>query len=167
MLETWWESITQQEELELVLYCEHDSSWHVTSHSVYRFRADQKWFDSLKKHWNEFLRVTKRVAPLAKTVGKAASIAWPEVEIATDVMEKLPEISRSVTGTLAELVGRKVQAEFIDIETRFFLEQLIDHLDSERAATEPKNGGLHPYLIDDGRLLWLCPEHLKVYKRRQ
>ncbi len=93
-LETWWESITQEEELELVLYREHDSGWHVTSHSEYRFRPDLKWYDSLKAHWNEFLQVTKRVVPLAKTVGKAASIAWPKVEIASNVLESLPEIPR-------------------------------------------------------------------------
>jgi internalin A len=45
--------------------------------------------------------------------------------------------------------------------------ELIAYLDSKRAATEPKNGGLQRHLVDDGRLLWLCPEHLKLYRGRE
>jgi hypothetical protein len=28
------------------------------------------------------------------------------------------------------------------------------------------NGGLNPHIVEDGRLLWLCPDHLKAYKRK-
>jgi hypothetical protein len=166
LLETWWESATQAEELELVLYCEHDSGWHSTSHSLYRFSPDQKWFETVKKQWNQFLRVTKQVAPLANTIGKADGVDWPAIETATTLAEKLQEASPSVAGALSEIVGRKAQPEWIDLETRHVLQQLIDHLDSQRPAAEPKNGGLHRYLIDDGRLLWLCPEHVKSYQGR-
>src|SRR5207249_8409664 len=65
VLDTWLESVTQGEELELALYCEHDSGWHATAHSLYRFRPDQKWFDSAKKNWNTLVKVTKRVGALA------------------------------------------------------------------------------------------------------
>src|SRR5262249_44259595 len=51
LLDTWIESATQEEELELVLYCEDDSGWHATRHSLYRFRPDQAWLDSLKESW--------------------------------------------------------------------------------------------------------------------
>jgi hypothetical protein len=100
------------------------------------------------------------------TVGKAAGVDWPAIETATTLAEKLQEASPSVAGALSEIVGRKAQPEWIDLETRHVLQQLIDHLDSQRPAAEPKNGGLHRYLIDDGRLLWLCPEHVKSYQGR-
>jgi len=166
LLDTWFESLTQAEELELALYCEHDSGWHPTTHSLYRFRPVQEWFDSMKKHWNQFIRVTKYVAPLAKTVGKASGASWPAIEIGAVVAEKLPEAQHSLTGKLSEMLGRKARPEFIDIETRLQLELLIGDLDAEQRPSGPKNGGLHPYLIDDGRLLWLCPEHLKSYQQR-
>jgi hypothetical protein len=40
-LGTWLESLTKAEELELTLYCEHDSGWHASAPSVYRFTPDQ------------------------------------------------------------------------------------------------------------------------------
>jgi hypothetical protein len=54
----------------------------------------------------------------------------------------------------------------VELETRHLLQQLIEQLDSKRSVTEQKNGGLHKQLIDDGRVLWLCPEHWKLYKGR-
>jgi internalin A len=166
LLDTWYESLTQAEELELTLYCEHDSGWHPTAHSLYRFRPVQEWFDCMKKHWNQFISVTKYVAPLAKTVGKAAGATWPAVEIGATVAEKLPDLQRSAAGKLSDMLGRKARPEFIDIETRSELEHLIDDLDAGQRPNGPKNGGLYPYLIDDGRLLWLCIEHLKSYQKR-
>lgn len=163
-LETWLESITQGEELELALYCEHDSGWHPTAHSLYRFSPDQEWFDLLKKGWNKLVGVTKYVGPLAKAAGKASKAIW--LEAAGLGIEKLPEVARSEAVKLTEALGQKEQFEVIDIETRFLLEQLINHLDLQRPATTPKNGGLHRHIIDDGRLLWLCPEHKKLYQPR-
>lgn len=163
-LDTWFESITQAEELVLTLYCEHDSGWHSISHSLYLFRPDQEWFDFVKKSWNQFARVTKYVGPLTKAFGKGSKVIWAEA--GGLAIEKLPEIPRSAAGTISSALGRHAQPDFIDLETRHLLERLIAHLDSKRPPTEPKNGGLHPYPIDDGRLLWLCPEHLKSYRRR-
>ena len=166
MLDTLLESVTQSEELELALYCEYDVGWHPTAHSLYRFRLDQKWFDSVKKNWNSFLKVTKRVGSLAKTVGKASGVTWPVVETADMVLEKMPEASRATAGKFSEMLGDKTQPGFIDLETRHLLQQLIENLDKDRPATEARNGGLYRYIIDDGRLLWLCPEHLNTYKTR-
>jgi internalin A len=163
-LDTWFDSITKAEQMELALYCEHDSGWHPTSHSLYLFTPDLQWFDSLKKHWNQFVGITKYVGPLAKTVGKATGLVW--AELAGLGSEKLPEAQRSAAGPFFRMLGRKPGPAFIDIETRFLLQSLIADLDSKRLPTEPKNGGLHRYLIDDGRLLWLCPAHLKLYLRR-
>jgi len=163
-LDTWFESVTQAEELELALYCEHDSGWHATAHSLYLFRPVQEWFDSMKKYWNRFASVTKYVGPLAKTVGRASGVIW--TEIAGLGTEKLPEVLRSAAGAISSSLGRHSRPELIDFETRHLLEMLIGDLDAEQRRTGPKNGGLHPYIIDDGRLLWLCPEHLKSYQRR-
>jgi hypothetical protein len=165
-LETWIESITQVDELELALYCEHDSKWHPTAHSLYRFRLDQKWLDSVKENWKTFVRITKRVGSLAKTIGKASGVTWTIVETGNMVLEKIPEATRAAFGKFAEMLGEKDQPKLIDLETRHLLQQLIEHLDKERPSTEARNGGLHRYIIDDGRLLWLCPEHLNTYKTR-
>jgi hypothetical protein len=164
LLDTWAESMTQEEELELALYCEHDSGWHSTAHSLYRFRADQQWFDSLKKGWNKFVGVTKYVGPLTKAAGKAGKIIWAEA--VGMAIEKLPEASRSAHAALSKVLGEKEKPELIDFETRHLLQQLIDALDSKRSNVEARNGGLYPYLIDDGRLLWLCPDHLRLHKTR-
>lgn len=47
------------------------------------------------------------------------------------------------------------------------LKDLIEYLDSERRKKDlvaPLFGGLHRHIIEDGRLLWLCPDHLKAYQ---
>jgi hypothetical protein len=156
-IDTWLESVTKGEELELALYCEHESGWHETPHSLYRFRPEQKWVDKLKERWNGFVGVTKHVGPLAKTVGSAIGVPWADLAV---------PVARTDFGKLSSALGERDRPDLIEIETRFLLQDLIEHLDSKRGATEPKNGGLHPYLVDDGRLLWLCPEHLKSYKVR-
>jgi hypothetical protein len=135
-LDTWMEYATQKEELELALYCEHESGWHATSHSLYRFRPEQEWFDLMKAHWNQFVKVSKQVGPLASLIGKAAGVQW--AELAAGGIEKVPELSREPANALASTLGEKAMPELIDIETRYLLERLIDHLDSERPDIEPK-----------------------------
>jgi len=162
-LDTWLESVTKAEELDLTLYCEHDSGWHTTSHGVYRFTPDEDWFDSLKGHWNRLVGITRYVGPLAKAFGKVT--VSPLVEATGLGIERLPEVSRSAIGALSRELGEKEKPDLVDIETRDFLARLIDHLDSKRSPAAQKRGGLHPYLVEDGRLLWLCPDHLKKYKK--
>jgi len=161
-LDTWIESMAKEAELELRLYCEHDSGWHETAHSVYRFRGDQKWFGLVKEGWNRFAGITKYVGPLVKTAGKLSKVL--PLEVSGMALEKLPEAFSLGTDTLQ--LGKKHEKELVDIETRYRLKELIEHLDQQRGNTKPKNGGLHPWLIDDGRLLWLCPDHLKQYRPR-
>ncbi|HYM75470.1 MAG TPA: COR domain-containing protein [Candidatus Dormibacteraeota bacterium] len=164
-LESWMESVIQEEELELTLFCEHYSGWHTTANSVYRFTPDKAWFDRLKKQWNQLVNISRYVGPLAKAAGKVT--AAPALEAAGLGLEKLPAAPRSATNALSQELGETGKPEVIDIETRYLLEQLIDFLDSsERSGTRPKNGGLHPYLIEDGRLLWLCADHLNQYRKR-
>jgi Leucine-rich repeat (LRR) protein len=163
-LDTWLESITEGEELELTLYCEHDSGWHTSAHGVYRFTPDQDWFDSLKGSWNQLVGITRYVGPLAKAFGKA--MALPIAEAVGLGTEKLPEAPRWLTGTMSHEIGMKGNPNFVNLEVRYLLEELINHLDSKRSAIERKKGGLHPYIVEDGRLLWLCPDHFKKYKKR-
>jgi internalin A len=163
-LDTLFESNVKEEELELALYCEHDSGWHPTPYSLYRFKPDKEWFDLLKRNWNRLVTVTKYVGPLAKAAGKASKLV--ALEAGGLAMEKLPEVSRSIAGILSGVLREKDWPESIDIEVRYLLERLIEHLDSKRSPTEPHNGGLQPYIIDDGRLLWLCPDHKKLYQAR-
>jgi hypothetical protein len=162
---TWLESILREEELELTLYCEQDLGWHPTTHSVYRFTPDKEWLHLLKERWNQIVGVTKHVGPLVKAIGKGSRV--PLVEAAGMVLETVPELSRDATGEISSRLGETKLPEFTDIETRELLNQLIDSLDSQRLVTEPKKGGLRACLIEDGRLLWLCPDHWKVYRGRQ
>ena len=163
-LDNWIESFTQTDELELSLYCEDDSGWHTTPHSLYRFRPDQAWFEEVKRRWNRFAGVTKHVAPLAKTVGKAAQIPW--MEIGGLGLEKLPETRVSDAAKFAAILGGQAEPGFVDLETRDVLCKLLEYLDAQRSVVEAKNGGLHKFLMDDGRWLWLCPEHVRSYRTR-
>jgi hypothetical protein len=162
-LETWVESVTKEEELELAFYCEHDSGWHATAHSLYRFTPDKEWFDLVKKSWNKLVAVTRYVGSLTKAIGKASKLV--ALEASGLAVEKLPEVSLSIAGTLSGALLREAP-DIIDLEIRYLLERLIEHLDSKRSPTQPHNGGLQPYIIDDGRLLWLCGEHKKLYQGR-
>jgi hypothetical protein len=164
LLDTWIESFTQDDELELVLYCEHESGWHPTEHGLYRFRADKVWFDAIKKNWNSLLSVTRRVAPFARLSGLAQAVPW--LNTAMSAMEKLPDADQSRSGKLAAALGKQTDPEVIDIESRHLMESLISELDASRGITERKNGGLLPWLTDDGRRLWLCPQHTRMYKSR-
>jgi internalin A len=163
-LDTWLESKTKSPGMELALYCEHDSGWHQTAHSLYRFRPDQHWFEELKRSWNRFVGVTKHVGPLAIAAGKAAQVPW--IEAGGLGIDKLPEAPVSDTGKFAAVLGGQAEAGFVDLETRHVLEGLVRYLDAQRAVLEAKNGGLHKYLMDDGRWLWLCPDHIRSYQTR-
>src|SRR5580658_2188734 len=77
-LDTWVETVTESEELELALYCEHESGWHATAHSLYRFRPDQDWLVQLKGCWKALVKITTRVGPLTKAIGWAAQLHWVE-----------------------------------------------------------------------------------------
>jgi Leucine-rich repeat (LRR) protein len=168
MLETYLEYATQKEELELTLYCEWERQWHPTKHSVYRFRPEQEWFGSLKEKWGEFLRVTKRVAPLAGVAGTllgAPAVGVAAKELAERAEKFFPEGHKDPGNALAKDLGRRDQAGTIDPEARYLLGRLIKHLDTTRGGSYPEFGGLLPYhLKEDGRLLWLCGEHREQYE---
>jgi internalin A len=92
LLDTYLEYATQQDELEVTLYCEWEKHWHATQHSVYRFRPEQEWFGSLKTKWGEFVRVTKRVAPLVSLGGSV--MGAPAVGLAVkELAEKAEKMS--------------------------------------------------------------------------
>ncbi len=171
-LPTFWESFTKNEELELCLCCEHDSGWHPTAHSVYRFRTDKAAVDALKEHWNTLVEVTRRLGPLAKLAGWAAGIEV--LKTAGEKMGGLHEAGKSPLGPLARELGEgdlgdKEKLQPVDIGTLHVLKDLIERLDSERRKEDPiapPFGGLHPRIVEDGRLLWLCAEHMKAYESR-
>ncbi|MGA2903781.1 MAG: leucine-rich repeat domain-containing protein [Candidatus Korobacteraceae bacterium] len=165
-LDTWFEWRTKDAELELTLYCEHDTEWHAIRDSVYRFRVDQEWFGTFKEKWADLVRITKYVGPLAKVSGSPpiAGIGALASSIAG-----LPELSRSPFAEISRELGEKGKPEFVDIETRHLLERLIASLDGRRGATEPtkpKYGGLHREIVEDGRVLWLCPDHARPSRDR-
>jgi len=170
LLDTYLEYATQQEELELALYCEWEKQWHPTQHSIYRFRPQQEWFGSLKEKWGVFVRVTKRVAPLAGVAGSllgAPALGVAAKELAEKVEKMSTESEKDRNGTLAEYLGLREDPAAIDLEARHLLKRMIESLDKTRGETHPEFGGLHPYLLkEDGRLLWLCAEHRAQYEAR-
>src|SRR5258708_12554711 len=121
-VENWAESVTKGEELGLTLYCEHDSGWHTTSHSVYRFTPDQNWFDLLKGSWNQLAGITKYVGPLAKAFGKVTLSHLTEA--AGLVIDKLPEIPRAATAALSRPFAPNSKPEFLDLHTPHLLQHL-------------------------------------------
>jgi internalin A len=169
LLDTYPDYATQQEELELTLYCEWEKEWHATQHSVYRFRPEQEWFGSLKEKWGEFVRVTKRVSPLVSLGGSL--VGAPAVGVAmkalADRAEKMSAEGEKDRGSaLAKDLGLRERSGVIDLEARHLLARLIASLDKMRGETQPEFGGLHAYhLKEDGRLLWLCARHWEQYER--
>jgi hypothetical protein len=160
----FWESFTKNEELELCLYCEHDSGWHATSASLYRFRPNQQWVEKLNKHWTPLVAVTRTLGPLSKAAGWAAEVALLAAGEAVDRLRKDSPLS-----PLSGELGEKEKPQPVDIGTLHVLKDLIEHLDSERREKDPAApplGGLHPHIVEDGRLLWLCPDHLSAYETR-
>ena len=154
--------LKEGEQLDLILYCEQDAGWHPTSHSVYRFPLEPKWLDRIKEKWNQFERITKYVAPLVKVAGKA----HPATLVAGEIVGRLPEVQRPALRKLSGELGEREGPGYIDIGTRAVLKQLLDDLDATRPPSE-KNGGLHQIAkYEDGRVLWLCPEHYEAYRRR-
>jgi hypothetical protein len=163
-LDTWVESASKDPEMELALYCEDESGWHPTSHSLYRFRPDREWFGTLKANWNKLVSASKRVSSLANTVGTAANVHWAQIVVPAIEAAALPVNEAS---KLSLALGTVSDPQEIGIETRYILAKLIAYLDAQRSSSEPGNGGLHPFIMDDGRLLWLCPEHIKLYTARR
>lgn len=139
----------------------HVVQWYATKDGVYRFQPDQRWLDLLKKNWNRLVGVTKYVGPLAKAFGKVA--LW--VGAAGLAIEKLPVVPQSPIAKRFSVLATH-EPELIDVEIRYLLQALIAELDSKRDVMEAPYGGLHPYIIDDRRLLWLCPRHIMSYKTR-
>jgi Leucine-rich repeat (LRR) protein len=162
-LPTFWETFTGAEELDLCLYCEDDSGWHTTPHSIYRFLPDKEWIDKLKAHWRPFIAISLHVAPLARAVGWAADVV--AFHALGEAAEGLHGPSHPPLSPIAAELGRQESPKLIDIRTREVLKELIDHLDSKRP---PGNhyGGLHRHIVEDGRLLWLCPDHLEAYQTK-
>jgi internalin A len=165
-LATLLESLTRNEELELCLYCEHDSGWHPTSQSLYRFRPNQEWVEKLKERGAPLAAVMLRVIPLVKDAGWAAELL---MQAGSESVKSLSALPHSPLAPLAGELSKEERPEPVDIETIQVLRDLIEHLDSERrknAPVAPCYGGLTPHIVEDGRLLWLCPDHLKAYEAR-
>lgn len=55
--------------------------------------------------------------------------------------------------------------KYIDIEFRRTLHEMIETLDAQRSPAQ-RTGGLHKWLNDDGRVLWLCPTHYRPLQSR-
>jgi hypothetical protein len=132
---------------------------------VYRFKPEQEWFESLKKNWEQFAKVTKRVAPLAAVVGGVIGIDAASVKEVAEKAEKLTGDVKEIGG-IAEELGYQMTAGLVDEDARHLLEKLIRKLDGDRGPKQPEFGGLHPYhRKEDGRVLWLCSEHRAEYER--
>ena len=169
LIDSYRESSTQGEELDLTLFCEWEKEWRPTQYSVYRFRPEQEWYSSLKKNWEKFARVTKRVSPLTSLA--SGLIGVPAIGIAikelSDTAEKLAaKAENEPKGTLSKELGFRERPDEIDLEARHLMARLIDSLDKKQGETQPPFGGLYPYHVkEDGRLLWLCSDHRREYEK--
>jgi hypothetical protein len=158
-LPTFWESFTGAEELDLCLYCEHDS----TPHSIYRFLPNKVWIDKLKTHWRPLIAVSLHVAPLARAVGWAADVV--AFHAFGEAAEGFHGSNHPALSPLVADLGQRNAPQPVDIQTREVLRELINHQDMNRPLGT-HFGGLHRHIVEDGRLLWLCPYHLEAYRSR-
>jgi hypothetical protein len=107
---------------------------------------------------------TRTLGPLAKKAGWAAELAILAASAAGNRLAR-----DSPLAPLAGELGEKVRPQPVYIGTLHVLKDLIQHLDSERREKQrvaPPLGGLHPRIVEDGRLLWLCPDHSSAYETK-
>jgi hypothetical protein len=133
----------------------------LSSISVPTSATEKAWVEKLKTHWTPLLAISLRVAPLARAAGWAYDIV--AFHAIGEAVEGLHGGSHPALSPLADEVGTQEAPLPVDIRTREVLKDLIDHLDSKRPLG-PSYGGLHPHIVEDGRLLWLCPDHLEAYR---
>ncbi|HEY1758581.1 MAG TPA: leucine-rich repeat domain-containing protein [Bryobacteraceae bacterium] len=157
------EYIRKGESWQLSLYCESDEEWHTAEHSVYDFDLHADWIEGLRKHWNGFAGHMRILAPYLKAAGKLMKTA-PGIDFALDLAEKLPDIAADY-GPLRNALGDAYSPSNVDIDLRRVLHDLIVKLDAERDPAQ-QLGGLHKWLNDDGRVLWLCSRHYRPLQSR-
>ncbi|HEY6345518.1 MAG TPA: hypothetical protein VIY49_28810 [Bryobacteraceae bacterium] len=119
--------------------------------------------EKLNKHRTPLAAVTRSLGPLAKAAGWAAELVVAGVEALDSLGKHSPLVP--LAGGLSE----KETPQLVDIGTLHVLKDLVEHLDSERREEDPAAppfGGLHPHIVEDGRLLWLCPDHLRAYETK-
>jgi hypothetical protein len=107
--------------------------------------------------------ISLHIAPLAKAVGWAADMV--AFHALGEAVEGLHGGIHPLHSPRADALGRQETPRLVDIQTRDLLKELIDHLDSQRPHG-PRNGGLHPRTVEDGRLLWLCEKHWEAYRKK-
>ncbi len=104
----------------------------------------------------------RTLAPYLKAGGKISGYDWLEkFGVAAENLPPIPADHRK----LQEEIGPKYSPARVDIELRNVLTELITKLDADRSPKQ-KIGGLHKWLNDDGRVLWLCPTHYKPLQSR-
>lgn len=130
---------------------------------TYRFLPEKVWVEKLKKHWSPLIAISLHVAPLARAVGWATDIVT--FHAIGEAVEGFHGGDRPALSPLVNEVGRQDAPRPVDVRSREVLEGLINHLDSRRPQG-PHHGGLHAHIVEDGRLLWLCPDHLEAYQTR-
>jgi hypothetical protein len=116
--------------------------------------------EKLNRHWTPLAAVTLRLGPLAKAAGWAGGLVVAGVQ-AVDSLGRDSPLARLAGG-----LRGKERPQLVDIGTLHVLKDLVEHLDSQRRekdAAAPPFGGLRPHMVEDGRLLWLCPDHLSAY----
>jgi hypothetical protein len=102
------------------------------------------------------------VAPFLKAGGKLTGMV--KLEALGLAAEKLPDIRADQRKLRGEL-GEAYSPSRVDIELRRVLQELITALDAGRTPGK-QIGGLHKWLNDDGRVLWLCPQHYRALQSR-
>jgi hypothetical protein len=162
-LPTYWETFTSEDELDLSLYCEYDPGWHLASDSVYRFSPDRIWTEKLKRHWGLLAAITLHVAPLVKGASVLADAIG--FDALGEAVEDLHGGVHPLHSPRAEDLFRQEAPKLVDIETRTVLKELIDYLNSKHPH-KPRNGGLYPLTVEDGRRLWLYKKHYDEYQKK-
>ena len=149
------------EELELCVFCEFPGDWHLTEHSLYRFRPPADWIEAVAPYWRPLQKVLKTCAPVLKAVGKA-KFAFLDAALGRG-LESAAELSaisqEDRVGPLSGVLGQNDEPIQMWEQAQDTLRSLIQELDKNRADPSSHWGGLRQTHTPSGEILWLCPYH--------
>ncbi len=153
---------------ELRLYCEEPGAWHrlPEPEGCYPITKPHKWLSKFGPYLQQLLTVLKLVAPLVGpvlgvSVDKLADSIKADCELMKELIAQVPaevgyqdEFSRIGAAELGPTARATSEADFRTLEA------MLTELDPGR-----RWGGLSRLTTPEGLTLYLCREHLAVYRR--
>jgi hypothetical protein len=152
---------------EIHLYCEEPGAWHrlADTQGVYPITQPREWFVTLGPYLQHLIRMLKHAAPLvAPVLGIAVDVLNQQVKADCDLMKELVsqlpkdvQPDRALPGKKSVDSGPELHAT-TDADFRA-LKAMLARLDPDEGW-----GGLSRFDTPEGLTLYLCEEHLALYR---